>query len=67
MRKRENWMKTGARVTACGDPGKITRFEGTNVINGIEYVYNIRVKLDGEKTSRVYHPADVKLIEDDPY
>lgn len=63
MRKREAWMKRGARVTACGDPGTLTTIVGTTVRNGIEYVYNIRVMLKGEKQSRVFHPADVRELE----
>lgn len=59
-------MKRGARVTACGDPGVLTSIVGTTVRNGIDYVYNIRVRLDGETLSRVYHPGDVQeLIEDE--
>lgn len=65
MRKKEAWMKQRARVTACGDKGTLTRIEGENTINGVDYVYYLRVKLDGAKMSQIYHPADVQqLIED---
>lgn len=66
MRKYEAWMKRGARVTACGDAGTLTKIVGTTIRIGAKYVFNIRVRLDGEKISRVYHPGDVQeLIEDE--
>lgn len=63
MRRREAWMKVGAKVTACGDPGVITKIMGSCTINGTEYIYNIRVLLKDEKKSRVFHPADVHKLE----
>lgn len=63
MRRREAWMKVGARVTACGDPGKITKILGSCTINGTEYVYNMRVKLDEAKNAGVYHPADIQELK----
>nr|WP_213488774.1 hypothetical protein [Mucilaginibacter sp. Bleaf8] len=52
-------MRYGAEVLALGKPGKITFFQVSSV-SGMEYVYYIHVKLDGEKKSEVYHPSDVE-------
>jgi len=61
MRRKEEWMFKGAKVTAFGKIGTITRMQENN-INGIDYVYYISIKLDGEKKSGQYHPGDISKI-----
>ncbi len=63
MRKIEIWMKKGAPVLANGDKGVITKMQ---VNTGLGYVYYINVRLEGEKSSRVYHPADIKQSDHVP-
>jgi hypothetical protein len=58
MRKKESWMLRGAKVSACGKPGTITKMQ-ENRISGTDYVYYIFVKLDGGKFAGPYHPNDV--------
>lgn len=62
MRKKELWMFKGAIVLALGKKGVITKME-ENKINGVDYVYYISVKLDGDKNSGIYHPADVQELK----
>ena len=59
MRKKELFMKKGAIVRANGKHGVITKMDENN-INGVDYVYYIRVRLSGEKYSRTYHPNDIE-------
>jgi|GEM_PF-2257026 len=58
MRKKESWMFKGAICLALGKKGIISKMEENN-LNGIDYVYYIYVKLEGEKNARTYHPADI--------
>lgn len=61
MRKKEKWMFKGALVLALGKKGTITKME-ENTLNGVEYVYYIYVKLEGQKHSGTYHPADISEL-----
>lgn len=61
MKKKENWMFKGAIVNALGKKGVITKME-ENTLNGVDYVYYIHVKLEGEKHSGKYHPNDIKEL-----
>ena len=62
MRKKEEWMFKGAIVLALNKKGIITKMQENN-LDGIDYVYKISVKLEGEKTVGYYHPTDVgKLV-----
>lgn len=61
MRKKEPWMKNRTLVTVFGREGVITRME-EGVRNGSDYVFNIRVRFEGEKLSSPFHPADVQPI-----
>lgn len=62
MRKKELWMFKGAIVLALGKKGVITKMEENN-LNGVDYVYYIYVKLEGEKNPGTYHPADVQELK----
>lgn len=46
-------------LLALDKPGLISGMQ-ENKIDGIEYVYNIEVKLIGAKFSNPYHPKDIK-------
>jgi hypothetical protein len=61
MKKKQPWMKVGAIVLALGKPGTITKMQ-ENTLDGVEYVYNISVKLSGAKFANPYHPNDVKEL-----
>lgn len=58
MRKKEKWMFKGALVLADGQKGTITKMQ-ENHIKGVDYVYNIDVKLEGAKHAGTYHPGDI--------
>jgi hypothetical protein len=61
MRKKEDWMFKGNVVMALGKRGVITSMQ-ENELNGVDYVYYINVKLDGEKRDGRYHPDDINKI-----
>jgi hypothetical protein len=61
MRKKEKWMFKGAIVLALGKKGVITKMQ-ENELNGIDYVYYISVRLEGEKSPKTYHPADIQEL-----
>lgn len=61
MRKKESWMFKGAIVLALGKKGVISKMQENN-INGVDYVYYIFVKLEGEKHAETYHPNDVQEL-----
>ena len=61
MRKKESWMFKGAIVLACGKKGVIAKMQ-ENELDGIDYVYYIFVKLEGEKHAKTYHPSDVSEL-----
>lgn len=61
MRKKESWMFKGAIVLALGKKGVISKMQENN-INGVDYVYYIFVKLEGEKQADTYHPNDVQEL-----
>ena len=61
MRKKANWMFKGAIVLALGKKGTITKMQ-ENTLGGVDYVYYINVKLEGEKHDGVYHPSDVSEL-----
>ena len=58
MRKKEPWMFKGAIILARGKKGVITKMQ-ENELDGVDYVYYIFVKLEGEKHAKPYHPSDV--------
>ena len=62
MRKKEQWMFKGAIVLALGKKGTITKMQENN-LDGIDYVYYIEVKLEGEKHSGNYHPSDIEELK----
>lgn len=61
MRKKESWMCKGATVLAHGKKGTITQMQ-ENTLGGVDYVYYIEVRLDGEKHAGTYHPGDVQAF-----
>lgn len=61
MRRKESWMFKGAIILALGKKGIITKMQ-ENEINGVDYVYYIFVKLEGEKSARTYHPNDISEL-----
>ncbi len=61
MRKKEAWMFKGAIVLANGKKGTISTME-ENTVKGVEYVYYIFVKLEGQNHSGTYHPNDVEEL-----
>ena len=63
MRKKEDWMKKENAVLALGKPGVITKVVDCELDDGW-YVYNIFVKLNGEKHAGNYHESDVKEINE---
>jgi hypothetical protein len=62
MRKKESWMFKGAIVLAGGKKGNISKMQENN-LNGVDYVYYIYVKLEGEKTAKPYHPNDIEELK----
>ena len=64
MRKKEAWMKKGTKVLAYGKPGTITQVQENKNLrgDGIDYVYYIFVKLDGQTFDANYHPNDVQEL-----
>lgn len=61
MRRKESWMFKGAIILALGKKGIITKMQ-ENEISGVDYVYYISVKLEGEKHSKTYHPNDISEL-----
>lgn len=61
MRKKEKWMFKGALVLALGKKGTITKMQ-ENTLNGTDYVYQIHVRLEGEKHANPYHPSDLEEL-----
>lgn len=63
MRKKEAWMKKGARVVANGKPGTIKKMQ-ENELDGVEYVYYIWVECDNGKKGN-FHPNDVEPLKEE--
>jgi len=61
MREKETWMFKGAIVLALGKKAVITKMQ-ENELNGINYVYYINCKVEGEKHDGRYHPNDVSKL-----
>ncbi len=61
MRKKENWMFKGAIVLANGQKAVITKMQ-ENELDGVDYVYYINCKVEGEKHDGRYHPSDVEEL-----
>lgn len=61
MRKKESWMFKGAIVLALGKKASITKMQ-ENELNGVDYVYYITCKVEGEKHAGQYHPNDVQEL-----
>jgi len=61
MIQKEDWMFKGAIILALGEKGVITKMPETT-IKGIDYVYSMFVKLEGEKQAGKYHPDDIKEL-----
>lgn len=61
MRKKESWMFKGALILALGKKGTITAMQ-ENTIKDVDYVYYITVKIEGEKNTGRYHPADIEEL-----
>lgn len=59
MKRLEKWMVKGASVLANGKEGTIVSMT-TNKLNGIDYVYYIRIKLNGSSYASPYYPTDVE-------
>lgn len=53
-------MRKGVEVLALGTKGRITKIEEVS-FGQVDYVGYITVRLDGEKTSCKYHPADIAI------
>ena len=51
-------MFKGAIVLALGKKAVITKMQ-ENTLDGVDYVYYIECKVEGEKHSGNYHPNDV--------
>ena len=61
MRKREAWMFKGAIVLALGKKATIIKMQ-ENELDGVDYVYYINCKLEGEKHDGRYHPSDISEL-----
>lgn len=61
MRKKESWMFKGAIVLALGKKATIIAMQ-ENELNGIDYVYYIDCKVEGEKHKGRYHPNDIQEL-----
>ena len=61
MRKKESWMFKGAIVLALGKKANIVKMQ-ENELDGVDYVYYITCKVEGEKHTGRYHPSDVQEI-----
>lgn len=61
MRKKESWMFKGAIVLALGKKAIITQMQENN-IDGVDYVYNIDARVEGDKKAGVYHPNDIQQL-----
>lgn len=61
MRKKEKWMFKRAIVLALGGRAVITDMQ-ENKLNGVDYVYYISCKLEGDKEAGQYHPNDVQEL-----
>ena len=61
MRKKESLMFIGSLVLALGKKGTIAKMQ-ENEINGVDYVYYIDVKLEGEKRALRFHPSDISEL-----
>ncbi|MDO9186969.1 MAG: hypothetical protein Q7W13_13225 [Bacteroidia bacterium] len=61
MKKKESWMFQGAIVLALGKKATITKMQVNN-LDGVDYVYYIFCKVEGQKFSGNYHPNDVKEL-----
>ena len=62
MIKKETWMFKGAIVLALGKKAVITKMQENN-LNGVDYVYYIECKVEGQKHSGTYHPKDVAELK----
>lgn len=61
MKRKESWMFKGAIVLALGKKATIVKMQ-ENELNGIDYVYYIDCKVEGEKHSGRYHPNDIQEL-----
>ena len=61
MKKKQPFMFNGAIVLALGKKANIVRMEENN-IDGVDYVYGIYCKVEGEKSTGKYHPNDIKEL-----
>lgn len=61
MRKKETWMFKGALVLALGSKATIVTMQ-ENSINGIDYVYYIECRIEGQKSKGTYHPNDISEL-----
>ena len=59
MRKKEKWMFVGAIVWALGNKAIIINMQENN-LDGLDYVYYIGCRLEGENKVGRYHPDDVQ-------
>lgn len=61
MIEKPHWLFKGAMVYACGKKGVVTECP-TNELQGKTWVYNCRVRLEGQKGAATYHPGDLSEI-----
>lgn len=61
MKKKQQFMFNGSIVLALGKKANIVRMEENN-IDGVDYVYGIYCKVEGEKSTGKYHPNDIKEL-----
>ena len=62
MRKKEPWMFKGAIILADGMKATIKKMD-ENTIDGVDYVYYIYCKVEGNKHMQTYHPNDIKELK----
>lgn len=61
MKKKQEWMFKGAIVLALGKKATIAKMQ-ENTLDGVDYVYYIDCKVEGEKHAGRYHPDDVQEL-----
>lgn len=64
MRKKEKWMFKNAIISALGKKAVIISMQENN-LNGIDYVYYIDCRVEGEKKTERYHPNDINELNKD--
>lgn len=65
MKKKQSWMFKGAIVLALGKKAVITAMQ-ENHLDGVDYVYYIDCKVEGEKNAGRYHPNDIQELVVEP-